>query len=73
MQPMHGKRIRPKSFKISASAQVIVNPVMAIFSYGGELIALLNEKGLVVWRDERFPLYLVEYIIEHPTPQSRWN
>ena len=55
--------------------QVIVNPVMAVFSFDHQLIALLNEKGLVVWRDERYPVYLVDYLITHPTPHpsTRWN
>ena len=45
---------------------------MAIF-YFGKLIALVDDKGLIVWRDEHYPIMLVDYLIEHPAPQSRWN
>lgn len=52
--------------------RVIASGVMAIF-YFGRLIALVDEQGKVIWRDAFFPLYLVEYLIENPSPQDRWN
>ena len=52
--------------------KVLVKGAMAIF-YFGKLIALVDDKGLIVWRDEHYPIMLVDYLIEHPAPQSRWN
>jgi len=50
----------------------IVSGVLTVF-YFNRLIALLGEQGQIVWRDPAFPLYLVEYLIENPPPQYRWN
>ena len=54
------------------SLKVILDDVMVVF-YFGHLIALVNSRGMVVWRDAFYPLYLIEYLIELPTPQSKWN
>lgn len=61
-----------KRFHWIGQPRVIVSGVMTVF-YFNQLIALLNEHGKIVWRDERFPLYLVEFLIENPPPQYRWN
>jgi hypothetical protein len=48
---------------------------MTVF-YFGRLIALVNEAGEIVWRDNAFPKFLVEYLIENPQPDekvTRWN
>jgi hypothetical protein len=52
--------------------RVIASGVMTVF-YLNQLIALVNEKGQIVWRDTTYPLFLVEYLIENPPPQYRWN
>lgn len=52
--------------------RVIASGVMTVF-YFNRLIALLDEQGRIVWRDPRFPVFLVEYLIENPPPQYRWN
>ena len=36
--------------------------------YFGKLISLVDSAGKVVWRDKRYPLFLIEYLIENPTP-----
>jgi len=56
-------------------ARIIVSGVMTVF-YFGRLIALVNEAGEIVWRDQTFPKFLVEYLIEYPQPDykvARWN
>ena len=53
-------------------SRAIATGVLAVF-YFNRLIALLNERGQIVWRDPAFPLFLVEYLIENPPPQYRWN
>lgn len=56
-------------------ARIIVSGVMTVF-YFGRLIALVNEAGEIVWRDNAFPKFLVEYLIETPQPDekvTRWN
>lgn len=52
--------------------RVIASGVMTVF-YFSRLIALVNERGQIVWRDPVYPLFLVEYLIENPPPQYRWN
>lgn len=55
--------------------KIILSGVMTVF-YFGQLIALVNEQGEIVWRDHTFPKFLVEYLIEYPQPDpewSRWN
>ena len=52
--------------------RVIATGVMTVF-YFGRLIALVNERGQIIWRDPLFPLFLVEYLIENPPQQYRWN
>ena len=39
----------------------------------GRLITVVDHEGMIAWRDEKFPLYFIEYLIEFPEPQSRWN
>ena len=59
-------------YRIANSIKVILEDVAAVF-YFGRLIALVNAGGAVVWRDGNYPLFLVEYLLEFPPPQSRWN
>lgn len=52
---------------------VLAGGVMTIF-YSGQLIALVNEHGQIIWRNRHYPLFLVEYLIECPSPDSyKWN
>jgi len=52
--------------------QVLVKGVLAVF-YFNKLIALVDQTGLIVWRDLNYPIFLVEYLIEMPDHQDRWN
>lgn len=52
--------------------RVIASGVLTVF-FLDRLIALVDERGKIVWRDPAFPLYFVEYLIENPPPQYRWN
>jgi hypothetical protein len=52
--------------------RVIVNGVMTVF-YFNRLIALIDNQGQVIWKDPKYPIFLVEFLIENPVPQSRWN
>lgn len=52
--------------------RVIASGVMTVF-YFNRLIALVGDQGQIIWKDPVFPLYLVEYLIEYPMPQFRWN
>lgn len=58
--------------RMSIRSHVIVTGVITVF-YFSRLIALLNEQGNVLWRDPAYPLFLVEYLIENPPHQTRWN
>jgi hypothetical protein len=53
-------------------ARPIITGTVAVF-YDGHLIALVNEIGRLIWRDMSYPMYLLEYIITNPVPQSEWN
>lgn len=46
---------------------MIADGIMTVF-YMRRLIALVNVEGKIIYRDEQFPLFLVEYIIEFPDP-----
>ena len=55
--------------------KIILSGVMTVF-YFGQLIALVNEAGEIVWRDRGVPKFLVEYLIEYPQPDeavTKWN
>ena len=55
--------------------KIILSGVMAVF-YFGQLIALVNEAGEIVWRDRSVPKFFIEYLIETPQPDEtamRWN
>lgn len=42
--------------------------------YFGRLIALIDNHGDMYWRDDYYPLFLVEYIIQQPDPlKIQWN
>lgn len=70
MQDM--KPPRTRNIQHIEPLQVLVRGAMAVF-YFGNLIALVDELGSIVWRNEQFPIFLIEYLIEHPTPQGQWN
>jgi hypothetical protein len=61
MSPMNAIEARP-----------IVTGTIVVF-YSGHLIALVNDKGRIIWRDMSYPMFLLEYIINNPVPQSEWN
>jgi hypothetical protein len=50
----------------------IVTGTVAVF-YDGHLIALVDDRGKIIWRDLSYPMFLLEYIINNPIPQSEWN
>jgi hypothetical protein len=56
----------------SENVRVLVRGVMLVL-YFGRMIALVDEKGGVLWRDQRFPIFLIDYLIEFPTPDGTWN
>lgn len=51
------------------------NPKVLTYSlcvvYFGRLIALVSSQGKIVWRDKQYPLFLIEYLIENPTPSPQ--
>jgi hypothetical protein len=56
-------------------AKIILSGVLTVF-YFGQLVALVNEAGEIVWRDRTVPKFFVEYLIETPQPDEavmRWN
>jgi len=61
-----------KQNRAAMDIQILVRGAMAVF-YFDRLIALVNEMGLIVWRDEKFPIYLIEYLIQQPDHQAQWN
>ena len=56
----------------ASQPRVIASGVMAVF-YFNRLIALIDERGQIIWKDPAYPLFLVEYLIEYPAPPCRWN
>ena len=52
--------------------RVITSGILAVY-YFGRIIALIDERGLILWFDEREPLFLIEYLIENPPPEYRLN
>jgi hypothetical protein len=38
--------------------------------YFGKLIALVNDMGKIVWRDTRYPVFLIDYLIANPLPTA---
>lgn len=55
--------------------RVYVEGVMTVL-YFGRMIALVNSMGEVIWREEIFPIFLIEYLIEYHPPSyesARWN
>jgi len=61
-----------KQNRAAMDVQVLVKGVLAVF-YFNKLIALVDQTGLIVWRDLNYPIFLVEYLIEMPDHQDRWN
>jgi len=54
-------------------SQVNINGVVMVY-YFGKLISLVNNLGEILWRDEYYPVYLVEYLLKLPDPNSyKWN
>lgn len=52
--------------------RVLVKGVVAIYYLGG-LLAIVGNNGAIVWRDENYPIYLIEHLILNPLPEYRWN
>jgi hypothetical protein len=52
--------------------RVITSGILAVY-YFGRIIALIGERGLILWFDVHEPLFLIEYLIENPPPVYRWN
>ncbi len=53
--------------------QVIASGMIIVF-FWGRVIALVDEEGRVVWRDPAYPVGLIEYLIECPSPDAyKWN
>lgn len=47
---------------------------MVVVWYFGRLIAIVDEKGSLYWRDQRYPIWLVEYLVNQPNPVlAIWN
>lgn len=52
---------------------VDVNGIIMVF-YFGVMIAAINNLGEIIVRDYRYPLYLIEYLIQQPTHENaKWN
>ncbi len=52
--------------------EAMVTGAILVF-YDGHLIGLINDKGKIMWRDMSYPLFLIEYLVNNPIPQSEWN
>jgi hypothetical protein len=60
--------------RLKLNTQVQVIPYSIAVFYFGRLIALVDERGAVIWRDPNYPLFLVEYLIEYPYLETgKWN
>lgn len=46
----------------ATAAQPIIGGVLTVY-FWGDLIALIDERGEIVWRNTRAPSYLARYII----------
>lgn len=45
-----------------------------IVRYFNVIIAIIDANGSLLWRDVRFPLYLIEYLIMQPDhSKDQWN
>lgn len=45
-----------------------------VIRYFGAVIAIISADGQIIWRDIRFPIYLVEYLIMQPDhSKDIWN
>ena len=47
----------------------VLPAVMTVY-YFGQLIALVNDAGEVLWRNPDIPMFLIEYLIQFPTPDT---
>ena len=53
--------------------QFLLSGAMVI-RYFGAVIAIIAADGELIWRDIRFPIYLVEYLIMQPDhSKDIWN
>jgi hypothetical protein len=47
---------------------------IALFVYfNQQMIAAISEDGGIVWRDMRYPLFLVEYLLTEKDHYYQWN
>lgn len=61
-----------KQNRAAMEIQILVRGAIAVF-YFDRLIALVNEVGMIVWRDEKYPIFLIEYLIQQQDHQDEWN
>ena len=54
------------------TVEAVATGTVLVF-YDGHLVALINDRGRIMWRDFSYPIFLVEYIINNSVPQSKWN
>lgn len=51
----------------------ILDGAMAIVHFG-KVIAVIDYRGRILWRDITYPLYLVEYLLMQPDrSKDKWN
>lgn len=48
--------------------ELFVKGAIAVL-YFGHLIALIDAQGHIQWRDEKYPVYLINYLMTIPTPE----
>ena len=59
--------------KLAFGRHVIASGMILVYFYG-QLIALVDESGRVIWRHPAYTMALVEYLIECPSPNAyKWN
>ena len=59
--------------RLTFGKHVIASGMILVYFYG-QLIALVDECGRVIWRHPGYSVALVEYLIECPSPESyKWN
>lgn len=53
--------------------EFLLDGVMAVI-YFEQVIAIIDSSGRIVWRDVRFPLFLVEHLVLQPDhSKDKWN
>ncbi len=71
---MNSDILRDMSDYGQTTAVIPVVEGLLIVKYFGELIALVDHRGNFIWRDENYPVFLIDYLIQNPLPENyRWN